>query len=91
VSGFDVASLWATWWPALIQCAKANASRILLTPAPARFAARKAHPAYSMWLIDPGAEGRDAADTSRSSALTRSLREIETLLQTRNYEQAEPV
>ena len=52
-------------------------------------AARKAHPAYSVWLIDPGAEGRDAADTSLGSALTRSLREIETLLQTRNYEQAE--
>lgn len=52
-------------------------------------AARKAHPAYSVWLIDPGAENRDAADTSRSSALTKSLREIETLLQTRNYETAE--
>ena len=52
-------------------------------------AARKAHPAYSVWLIDPGAESRDAADTSHSSALTRSLKEIETLLQTRNYEEAE--
>src|SRR5712691_8348298 len=52
-------------------------------------AARKAHPAYSVWLIDPGAESRDAADTPRSSALTRSLREVEMLLQTRNYEQAE--
>jgi tetratricopeptide (TPR) repeat protein len=52
-------------------------------------AARKAHPGYSLWLIDPGAESRDTADTSRSSALTRNLRDIETLLQTRNYEQAE--
>jgi hypothetical protein len=52
-------------------------------------AARKAHPAYSLWLIDPGAESRDAVDTPRSSALTRNLKEIETLLQTRNYEEAE--
>jgi hypothetical protein len=52
-------------------------------------AARKAHPAYSVWLIDPGAESREAADVTRSSALTRNLREVETLLQTKNYEAAE--
>lgn len=52
-------------------------------------AARKAHPAYSVWLIDPSAESREAADVSRNSALTRNLREVETLLQTKNYEAAE--
>jgi hypothetical protein len=52
-------------------------------------AARKAHPAYSVWLLDHSAEIRDVADASRSSSLTRSLKEIETLLQTRNYEEAE--
>ncbi|HMJ25713.1 MAG TPA: hypothetical protein VK475_07785 [Pyrinomonadaceae bacterium] len=51
--------------------------------------ARKAHPRYSMWLIDPASEGRETVDTSRNSALVKSLTEIEKLLQTRNYEEAE--
>jgi hypothetical protein len=52
-------------------------------------AARKAHPRYSMWLIDPASEGREIVDTSRNSALVKSLGEVEKLLQTRNYEEAE--
>lgn len=52
-------------------------------------AARKAHPRYSLWLIDPSSESRDTVDTPRSSALTASLREVETLLQTKNYAAAE--
>jgi hypothetical protein len=52
-------------------------------------AARKAHPRYSVWLIDPTSEGRETVDTSRNSALVKSLTEIEKLLQTRNYEEAE--
>lgn len=52
-------------------------------------AARKAHPHYSMWLIDPASEGRETVDTSRNSALVKSLTEVEKLLQTRNYEEAE--
>jgi hypothetical protein len=52
-------------------------------------AARRAHPRYSMWLIDPASEGLETLDTSRNSALVKSLTEIEKLLQTRNYEQAE--
>jgi len=89
VSGFDVASFLGDM-VASFDPAREGKRLADTTDARARaLAARKAHPAYSMWLIDPGAEGRDAADTSRSSALTRSLREIETLLQTRNYEQAE--
>ena len=52
-------------------------------------AARKAHPHYSAWLIDPGAEVRDAADEARISALLRSLGEVEKLLQLKNYQDAE--
>jgi tetratricopeptide (TPR) repeat protein len=52
-------------------------------------AARKAHPHYSAWLVDPGAEAREATEPSHNSALIKSLSEVEKLLQTRLYEQAE--
>lgn len=51
--------------------------------------ARKSHSRYSLWLIDPSGEAREAVDTSRASALVKSLTEVEKLLQTRNYEAAE--
>jgi hypothetical protein len=51
--------------------------------------ARKAHPRYSVWLIDPSAEVREATEVVRGSALVKSLTEVEKLLQTRNYEEAE--
>ena len=54
-------------------------------------AARKAHPRYSAWLVDPTSESRDAADVSRNPALLNKLADVEKLLQTRNYEQAESV
>ena len=52
-------------------------------------AARKAHPRYSLWLIDPSAESRESTESTRSIALTKSLREVETLLQTKDYAAAE--
>ena len=52
-------------------------------------AARKAHPRYSSWLIDPSNESRETVETTRSSPLTKSLKDVETLLQTKNYEAAE--
>jgi hypothetical protein len=52
-------------------------------------AARKAHPRYSLWLIDPSYESRETVDTTRSAGLTKNLKEVETLLQTKNYEAAE--
>jgi len=51
--------------------------------------ARKSHPRYSLWLIDPNAENREAAEGSRNSTLIKALTEVEKLLQTRNYEEAE--
>ncbi|HZI47445.1 MAG TPA: hypothetical protein VFD75_06585 [Pyrinomonadaceae bacterium] len=52
-------------------------------------AARKAHPRYSSWLVDPAGEKTDAADSARSIALTKALKEVETLLQTKDYPAAE--
>jgi hypothetical protein len=52
-------------------------------------AARKAHPRYSLWLIDASAEAREGTETVRSSGLVKGLGEVEKLLQTRNYEEAE--
>ncbi|HVS82359.1 MAG TPA: hypothetical protein VHE60_11560 [Pyrinomonadaceae bacterium] len=88
-SGFDIANFLGDM---VASFDPARESKRLAESADARarsLAARKAHPAYSTWLIDPGAESRDAADTSHASALTKGLKEIETLLQTRNYEEAE--
>lgn len=88
-SGFDIASFLGDM---VASFDPARESKRLAETADARtraLAARKAHPRYSVWLIDPGAESRDAADTSRSPALTKNLKEVETLLQTRNYQEAE--
>ena len=88
-SGFDIANFLGDM---VASFDPARESKRLAETADARaraIAARKAHPAYSLWLIDPGAESLALVDTPRSSALTRSLKDIETLLQTRNYETAE--
>lgn len=89
VSGFDIASFLGDMVASFDPERETKRFPEIADARARALAARKAHPAYSMWLIDPGAESRDATDTSRGSALTRSLREIETLLQTRNYETAE--
>ena len=52
-------------------------------------AARKAHPRYSSWLVDPAGEKTEAAESARNLALTKSLKEVETLLQTKDYAAAE--
>ena len=52
-------------------------------------AARKAHPRYSLWLLDPSYESREPIDTARNASLTKNLKEVETLLQTKNYAEAE--
>ena len=52
-------------------------------------AARKAHPRYSSWLVDPAGEKTEAVDSARSIALTKALKEVETLLQTKDYAAAQ--
>ena len=88
-SGFDIANFFGDMITG-IDAAKEN--KRLEGAAEARnraTAARKAHPHYGLWLIDPSFESRDAADVSRNAALLNRLTEVEKLLQTRNYEQAE--
>jgi len=52
-------------------------------------AARKAHPRYSSWLVDPAGEKTEVANSAKSIALTKALKEVETLLQTKDYAAAE--
>jgi len=88
-SGFDVAGLFPEM---LVGFDPAREAKRLQEVSSARervLAARKAHPRYSVWLIDPDAENRDAVETARMSALVKSLSEVEALLQTRQYEAAE--
>jgi hypothetical protein len=88
-SGFDIANFFGEMIEG-IDAAREN--RRLAETSAARdraIAARKAHPRYSLWLVDPTAEAREAVDTSGPSALVKSLTEVEKLLQTRNYEEAE--
>ena len=88
-SGFDVANFFADMISGFDpmregkRLAEVNAAR------DRALAARKAHARYSLWLIDPAAETREAVDPTRTSALVKSLTEVEKLLQTRNYEAAE--
>ncbi len=88
-SGFDIANFFAELTTGIDP---ARESKRIADATGARdraLAARKAHPRYSTWLIDPGAEARDAADNSRNTKLLKNLTEIEKLLQIRNYEEAE--
>jgi len=88
-SGFDVANFFADMISGFDpvreskRLAEVNAAR------DRALAARKAHARYSLWLIDPAAETRETVDPTRTSALVKSLTEVEKLLQTRNYEAAE--
>jgi hypothetical protein len=88
-SGFDIGNFFAEMI-AGIDPARENKRLAEVSAAKDRaLAARKAHPRYSLWLIDPGAESREAVVTAPSSALVKDLTAVEKLLQTRNYEEAE--
>jgi hypothetical protein len=88
-SGFDIANLFSEM---LVGFDPAREVKRLAESSTARdraVAARKAHPRYSVWLIDPEVEIREAAESSRASALVKPLSEVEALLQTRQYGEAE--
>ncbi len=88
-SGFDIGNFFAEMI-AGIDPARENKRLAEVSAAKDRaLAARKAHPRYSLWLIDPSAESREAVVTASSSALVKDLTAVEKLLQTRNYEEAE--
>lgn len=88
-SGFDIANFFADMIAGFDPAREAKRRSEVKDAHDRAMAARKAHPRYSLWLIDPSAESRETVDTTKSGALTKSLREVETLLQTRNYAEAE--
>jgi tetratricopeptide (TPR) repeat protein len=88
-SGFDIANFFADMLTG-IDAAKENKRLADVATARTRaIEARKAHPRYSLWLIDPSFEARETATGTRNTALLGKLTEVEKLLQTGNYEQAE--
>jgi tetratricopeptide (TPR) repeat protein len=88
-SGFDVASFFGEMITGFDPVREAKRLTEVKAARDRALAARKAHPRYSLWLIDPSADTREVPDTPRTSALVKNLTEIEKLLQTRNYETAE--
>jgi len=88
-SGFDIANFFAEMIAGIDPAREGKRLTEVNTVRGRALAARKAHPRYSLWLIDPEAEAREAVNASTNSALVKSLSEVEKLLQTRNYEAAE--
>ena len=88
-SGFDLANFFADMIAGFDPAREAKRLTGVATARDRAAAARKTHPRYSIWLIDPSAKARETADTPRPGALTKDLKEVETLLQTRNYASAE--
>jgi len=88
-SGFDIANFFADMLAGIDAVKESKRLEESTTARTRAVEARKAHPRYSVWLIDPTFEGREAVDLSRNSALVNKLSDVEKLLQTRNYEEAE--
>jgi tetratricopeptide (TPR) repeat protein len=88
-SGFDIGNFIAEMVAGFDVAKESKRLSDISTARDRALAARKAHPRYSAWLIDPGSEGRDVVETSRNTTLIKSFSEVEKLLQTRNYEAAE--
>lgn len=88
-SGFDIGNFFAEMISGFDVAKESKRLSTVSTARERALAARKAHPRYSAWLIDPNSEARETIDVGRNSALVKSLSEVEKLLQTRNYEQAE--
>jgi hypothetical protein len=89
-SGFDVANFFPDMMAGIDPARETKRLTDATAARDRAIAARKAHPAYSVWLIDPSAQvSYGAYGDPRGAALTKNLKEVETLLQTRNYEAAE--
>jgi len=88
-SGFDIGNFVAEMVVGIDPAREARRLAEVASTRDRALAARKAHPRYSLWLIDPASEAREAVAASPNSALVKSLTEVEKLLQTRNYEAAE--
>jgi tetratricopeptide (TPR) repeat protein len=88
-SGFDIAGFFGEIFTGFDAAREGKRFAEVSATRDRALTARKAHPRYSAWLIDAGSEARETLDTSPNSALVKSLTEVEKLLQTRNYEEAE--
>ena len=88
-SGFDIANFFAEMIAGIDPAREGKRLTEVNTVRGRALAARKAHPRYSLWLVDPEGEAREAVNASTNSALVKSLSEVEKLLQTSNYETAE--
>src|SRR5436853_1923743 len=88
-SGFDIANFFGDMVNQLDPARERKRIGEVAATRARAIAARKAHPRYSVWLIDPSAEGRESANEARVSALLKKLGEIEKLLQVRHYDEAE--
>ncbi|PYS62054.1 MAG: hypothetical protein DMF76_09690 [Acidobacteria bacterium] len=88
-SGFDIANFFGDMVNQLDPAREGKRIGEVAATRARAIAARKAHPRYSVWLIDPSAEGRESANEARVSALLKKLGEIEKLLQVRHYDEAE--
>jgi tetratricopeptide (TPR) repeat protein len=88
-SGFDIANFFAELVNGIDSARESKRLAESTTARDRALAARKAHPRYSIWLIDPAAESRDVSDNAATSALVKGLTEVEKLLQTAKYDEAE--
>ncbi|MFZ0751590.1 MAG: hypothetical protein WAM70_19665, partial [Pyrinomonadaceae bacterium] len=88
-SGFDLANFLADMINGFDPAREAKRRSEVKDAHDRAIAARKAHPRYSAWLVDPSSETHEPVDNARMAALTRSLKEVETLLQTKSYPAAE--
>lgn len=88
-SGFDIANFFADMVTGFDVTREGKRLTDVSAARDRALAARKAHPRYSTWLVDPRAEAIAVTDVGRNASLIKSLSEVERLLQTRNYDQAE--
>ena len=88
-SGFDIANFFAELHTGVDPARESKRLTDVNASRDRALSARKAHPRYYSWLIDPSGETREAATDPRNAAFVKNLAEVETLLQTRNYEAAE--
>jgi len=88
-SGFDIANFFAEMISGFDVAKESKRLASVSTARERALAARKAHPRYNAWLVDPSSEARETIEVSRNPGLIKRLSEVEKLLQTRNYEQAE--
>jgi len=89
-SGFDVANFFGDMIAGIDPVRETKRLSEAKTARDRAIAARKAHPYYSSWLMDPSFKvSEGVSGDPRDAGLTRTLKEVETLLQTRHYPEAE--